>query len=239
MNMCEAPGLDGGRLSPLPGGFGGGAFGVLLSRARAANTHPITVPMNNKIWEPNSTRVVELTPMNFGHFLCPRKKGGFPTSVIELSSESVWGVSGCGGTALTVGEGTLVSAGCRAGKGARSTVWEGSWVCSWTPSTKPISPRLDGIGPACGLVRVVEEDATAAVDAITGREGGGGRSGKGVNNGKWGLRRQLAPGKDLEGRQHQVKGRRNKWSGGNNHELLLLLAVHTPGVRVCDLHQHV
>jgi hypothetical protein len=132
--------------------------------------------MNNKIWAPNSTRVVELTSMNFGHFLCPRK-GDFPTSVIELSSESVWGVSGCGGAALTVGVGTMVSAGCRAGKGARSTVWEGSCACSWTPSTKPISPRLDGIGPACGLVRVAEEeDATAAVDAITdttGREGEG------------------------------------------------------------------
>jgi hypothetical protein len=45
---------------------------------------------------------------------------------------------------------------------------------------KPISPRLDGMGPACGLtscVRVVEEDedATAFVEAITDSSG---RSGK-------------------------------------------------------------
>lgn len=35
----------------------------------------------------------------------------------------------------------------------------------------PISPRLDGMGPACSLtsfVRVVEEDATAFAEAITG-----------------------------------------------------------------------
>ena len=72
-----------------------------------------------------------------------------------------------------------MSAGWRTGRGAWSIVWEGSWTCSWTPSTKPISPRLDGMGPACGLTSCVrveeEEDATAYVEAITDWSG---RSGK-------------------------------------------------------------
>jgi hypothetical protein len=192
--MCEAPKLP--ELScglllllagPTPGGGGGGGgtFDVLLLRAMAANTHPITVPVKSASWVPNNTRVVDWIPINTGRLLCRKKEFLSASSKMELVSEGFRKVPDGGGTSLAGSwygvMVTGVSAGWRAGKGARSIVWEGSWVCSWTPSMKPISPRFDGRGPACGLtccVRVVEEDdATAFVEAITDSSG---RSGKRV-----------------------------------------------------------
>src|ERR1700761_4895678 len=105
MNMWEAPESEESSCDIFwvliwPGG-GGGAFDVpLWERARAANTHPIKVPANTKIWAPNSTRVEKWIPITFGRTLCPRN-GRFRTVVVELSSESVRKVSGCGGASLT------------------------------------------------------------------------------------------------------------------------------------------
>jgi hypothetical protein len=113
--------------------LGGGTFAVLLlERAIAANTHPITVPVNSASWAPNSTRVVDWIPINIGNLLC-RRKECLSTSVIELPSEEVRKVPGGGGGSLTGscdGVGTRMSAGWRAGRGAWSIVWEGSWTCS-------------------------------------------------------------------------------------------------------------
>jgi len=113
--------------------------------------------------------------------------------LMEAASEGFWGgvpecemVSGCeglGSGGSCDGAGDRRSAGCRAGKGSDETaVWGCTSTCSWTPSTKPISPRLNGKGPACGLdscdKRVEEVDATAAVDAIMDSSGKSGEVGE-------------------------------------------------------------
>lgn len=113
-----------------------------------------------------------------------------------------------------------MSAGWRAGRGAWSIVSEGSWTCSWTPSTKPISPRLDGMGPACGLtscVRVVkEEDATAFVEAIIESEEGRKKMGKVGKVGKVSLIVVACTWQGLEGgRQHQIEGKEDEESKRN------------------------
>jgi hypothetical protein len=82
---------------------------------------------------------------------------------------------------------------------------------------KPISPRLDGMGPACGLtscVRIVEEDATTFVEAINDSSG---RSEKERIVGKVGLILAACTWQGSEeGRQHQVEGKEeNKESEGN------------------------
>ena len=155
-----------------------------------ANTHPTMVPTNTASWIHSNTSVVKWMPMYFGSLLRPRNER-LPTMLMEAASEGVWGeVSGCemvsereglgfGGSCDGVGD--RRSAGCRAGKGSDETaVWGCTSTCSWTPSMKPISPRLNGKGPACSLDscdnRVEEEDAIVAVDAImdsSGKSGGG------------------------------------------------------------------
>jgi hypothetical protein len=146
-----------------------------------ANTHPTMVPVNARSWPHSNANVVKWMPMNFGSVLCPRKER-LLTMIVEATSEGVWGVSGCEGLALggsCDGEGGRRSAGCRAGKGSEGTaVWGCSSTCSWIPSMKPISPRFDGKGPACGLDscnKMVEEEEVAEVDAMMGSSGKSGK----------------------------------------------------------------
>jgi len=159
--------------------------------------------------------------MTFGSLLRPRKER-LLMMLIEAVSVGVRGVPECEGgaflgTALVGtcdGVGGRRSAGWRAGRGSeRTAVWGCGCSCSWTPRTKPISPRFVGKGPACSLdscVRVVEEvDAIAAVDAIIGSSG---KSGEGETRGNVkengiGLGRLVAcTWQGLSGRQHQRKG---------------------------------
>jgi len=81
---------------------------------------------------------------------------------------------------------------------------------------KPISPRLDGMGPACGLtscVRLVAEDATAFVEAINDSSG---RSGKERIMWKVGLIVAACTWQGSEeGRQHQFEGKEEEGSEGN------------------------
>jgi hypothetical protein len=80
------------------------------------------------------------------------------------------------------------------------------------------------MGPACGLtsgVRVVEEeDATALVDAITDSSG---RSGKERIVGKVGLIKAACTWQGSEeGRQHQVEGKEDKESEGNQRLVTII-----------------
>jgi hypothetical protein len=103
MNMWAALELSCCGVLPLlagPGLGGGGLDVSLFERAIAANTHPITVPVNSASWAPNNTRVVNWIPINTGSLLC-RRKECLPTSVIELASEGARKVPEGEGASLT------------------------------------------------------------------------------------------------------------------------------------------
>src|SRR6266851_6188901 len=174
--------------SLLGPGPGVGALVLAPEIAILANTHPIMVPTNAHTWANSNISVVKWMPMNFGSLRCLRKER-LPTMDMEAVSEAVSEVpeyEGASSIGSSDGVGGRRSAGCLAGKGKGSeegVIWDCTWTCSWSPSMKPISPRFNGRGPACGLdscIRMVEEvDAIAAVDAIIDRSGRSGRSGKG------------------------------------------------------------
>ena len=94
-------------------------------------------------------------------------RGVSGTSVVTLSAE------------ISIAEGASLSAGCRAGSGVTERTDPPSPLLATPLSTSlplpcrsslyPISPCLDGRGPACGLEAVrVEVELLDAIDAIAG-----------------------------------------------------------------------
>ena len=73
--MREVPKLSCGvlLLSDGPSPEGGSFDVLLLEIMMAANTHPITVPVNTESWATNIIRVVDWIPINVGSLLCRRK----------------------------------------------------------------------------------------------------------------------------------------------------------------------
>lgn len=91
----------------------------------------------------------------------------------DVGGGVIW-IAGGGGLAvgLPVGiSGISTSAGCLAGNGVALPLLFPPSAWTWTPSWKPISPRLEGSGPASargssGRVDELEGFDVEAVDAI-------------------------------------------------------------------------